>query len=147
MSLTSTPYLADPGDPGEDGLAAVDVLDGALAEEKVDVLAVREGTHEVGRVQLAGVVLLRAQGLPVSGDCIQYRVANLVANLGWVDLNFDYSTVCLILPGLMGVWQKRLGSWARWWNSQIQVNRTQVCDQMGHPVEYRDFFIRHERAD
>ena len=30
-----------------------------------------------------------------------YRVAHLVANLGWVDLNFDYSTVCLILPGLM----------------------------------------------
>ena len=25
-----------------------------------------------------------------------YRVAHLVANLGWVDLNFDYSTVCLI---------------------------------------------------
>ena len=63
-----------------------------------------------------------------------YRVAHLVANLGWVDLNFDYSTVCLILPGLMGVWQKRLGSWARWWNSQIQVNQTQVRDQMGHPV-------------
>ena len=64
-----------------------------------------------------------------------YRVAHLVANLGWVDLNFDYSTVCLILPGLMGVWQKRLGSWARWWNSQIQVNRTQVRHQMGHPVQ------------
>ena len=63
-----------------------------------------------------------------------YRVAHLVANLGWVDLNFDYSTVCLILPGLMGVWQKRLGSWARWWNCQIQVNRTQVRDQMGQPV-------------
>ena len=65
----------------------------------------------------------------------RYRVVYLVSNLGWVDLNFDYSTVCLILPGLMGVWQKRLGSWARWGNSQIQVNRTQVCDQMGHPVE------------
>ena len=29
-----------------------------------------------------------------------YRVAHRVANLGWVDLNFDYSTVCLILPEL-----------------------------------------------
>ena len=67
-------------------------------------------------------------------NCHTYRVAHLVANLGWVDLNFDYSTVCLILPGLMGVWQKRLGSWARWWNSQIQMNPTQVRDQMGHPV-------------
>ena len=52
--------LADPGDPREDGLAAVDVLDGALPEEEVDVLAVREGAHKVRRVQLAGVVLLRA---------------------------------------------------------------------------------------
>ena len=63
-----------------------------------------------------------------------YRVAHLVANLGWVDLNFDFFTLCLILPGLMGIWQKRLGSWARWWNSQIHVNRTQVQDQMDHPV-------------
>ena len=39
-----------------------------------------------------------------------YRVAHLVVNLGWVDLNFDYSTVCLILHGLMEVWQNRLGS-------------------------------------
>ena len=71
-------------------------------------------------------------------------MAHLVTNLGWVDLNFDYSTVCLILPGLMGVWQKRLGSWARWWNSQIQVNRTQVRDQMGHPVH---IFRSHARDD
>ena len=61
--------LADPGDPGEDGLAAVDVLDGALPEEEVDVVAVREGPHEIGGVQLARVVLLGAQGLPESGGC------------------------------------------------------------------------------
>ena len=72
---------------------------------------------------------------PTDNKVYTYRVAHLVANLAWVDLNFDYSTVCLVLPGLMGVWQKRLGSWARWWNSQIQVNPTQVRDQMGHPVE------------
>ena len=70
-----------------------------------------------------------------------YRVVHLVANLGWVDMNFDYSTVCLILPGLMGVWQKRLGIWARWWNSQIQVKRTQVRDQMGHPVDILFFTL------
>ena len=61
-------------------------------------------------------------GPRISSLYTDYKVAHLVANLGWVDLNFDYSTVCLILPGLMGVWQKWLGSWARWWNSQIQVN-------------------------
>ena len=29
--------------------------------------------------------------------------------LGWVDLNFEGSSVCPILPWLMGIWQKRLG--------------------------------------
>ena len=34
-----------------------------------------------------------------------YRVSHLVSDLGWVDFDFDYSTVCLILLGLMGKWQ------------------------------------------
>ena len=34
----------------------------------------------------------------------------------------------------MGIWQKWLGSWARWRNTQIKVNQTQVHEQMGHPV-------------
>ena len=33
--------------------------------------------------------------------------------LCWVDLDFDCYTVCLILPGLRGIWLKWLGSWAR----------------------------------
>ena len=28
--------------------------------------------------------------------------------LGWVDLDFDRSTVCPILTGQMGIWQKQL---------------------------------------
>ena len=52
----------------------------------------------------------------------------------WVDLNFECSTVCPILPGLVGIWQKRLARWARWWNTQININRTHVLKQMGHPV-------------
>ena len=48
--------------------------------------------------------------------------------LGFVDLNFECSTVCPILLGLMGIWQKRLGSWARWWNTEIKVNPTQVYE-------------------
>ena len=54
--------------------------------------------------------------------------------LDWVDLNFERSTVCPILPGLMGIRQKRLGRWARWCNTEIKVNPTQVLEQMGHPV-------------
>ena len=34
----------------------------------------------------------------------------------------------------MGIWQKRLGRWGGWWNTQIKANPTQVHDQMDHPV-------------
>ena len=61
--------------------------------------------------------------------------------LGFVDLDFEGSTVCPTLLGLMGIWQKRLGSWARWWNKEIiLVNPNQVSAYLGHPVEdYRVF--------
>ena len=55
--------------------------------------------------------------------------------LGFVDLDFECSTIFLTLLGLMGIWQKRLGIWARWWNTEIQVNPTQVSAHLGHPVE------------
>ena len=58
----------------------------------------------------------------------------MVADLGWVDLDFEFSTVCPILPWLMGIQQKGLGKWARWWNTEIQDSPTQVRDQMCHPV-------------
>ena len=54
--------------------------------------------------------------------------------LGWFDLNFECSTVCPILPGLIRIWQRWLGSWTRRWNTQINVNPSQVHEQMGHPV-------------
>ena len=41
--------------------------------------------------------------------------------LGCDDLNFEWSIVCAILPGLMGIWQKRMESCARWSNTQIKV--------------------------
>ena len=51
--------------------------------------------------------------------------------LGFVDLDFECSTVRPILLGLMGIWQKGLSSWTRWWNTQIGVNSTPVHEQMG----------------
>ena len=45
-----------------------------------------------------------------------YRVTLLLANLGGVDFDFFCSTLCLVLPGLMGNWQNWLSSWARWLN-------------------------------
>ena len=48
--------------------------------------------------------------------------------------DFECSTVCPILFGLMGIWQKRLGSSAWWWNTKInQPNPGH--ELMGHPVE------------
>ena len=62
-----------------------------------------------------------------NGDCIgdPFREVNTffplqgvpcAHRLGFVDLDLECSTVCLTLLGLMGIWQKRLGSWARRWN-------------------------------
>ena len=53
--------------------------------------------------------------------------------LGFDDLDFKCSTLYPTLPGLMGIWQKRLDSWARG-TSQIKVNPTQVSAHLGHPV-------------
>ena len=64
----------------------------------------------------------------------QYRVAHLVVDLGWVQSDFEHCNVCPVLPWLMEIWQKGLGNWARWWNTEIQVNPTQVRHQMGHLV-------------
>ena len=56
----------------------------------------------------------------------------MLVQLGWVDLDFECSTVCPILPGLKGIWQKWLGSRARWRSTKIKVNPTQVHEQMVH---------------
>ena len=53
--------------------------------------------------------------------------------LGFVDLYFKCSTVCPTLFGLMVIWQNRLGSWARWWNTEIKVKPTQVYKDLGGP--------------
>ena len=70
--------------------------------------------------------------------CQHYRVSLPNGRrLGCVDLYFECSTVCPILPRLWGIWQKWLCRWARWWNIQIKVNPTQVYDQLGHPVFFQ----------
>ena len=60
-------------------------------------------------------------------------MSRLLGDLG-VEIDFECSTVCPILPGLMGIWQKGLGSYAIWWNTKIKVSPTHVYEQMGHPV-------------
>ena len=50
-----------------------------------------------------------------------------------VDLNFGCFTVCPILPGLMGIWQKWLDSWARWVEHPNQSQPTQGPRALGTP--------------
>ena len=65
---------------------------------------------------------------------IKYREVHLLANLGWVDFDFGCSTLCLVLPGLMGYWQNWLSSWEEGGTSQIKVNPTEVRQEMNPPV-------------
>ena len=46
--------------------------------------------------------------------------------LGFVDLDFECSTVCTTLLGLMVIWQRWLCSWTKWWNTEIKVSPSQV---------------------
>ena len=41
----------------------------------------------------------------------------------------------------MGIWQKWLGSWTRWWNTKIKVNPTQLHEQLVHPVLSRSEIV------
>lgn len=58
---TTRVILAQAGDSRVDGFAAVRVLDGHFAEEKVDKVVRLERADELGRVEPLGVVLHRAQ--------------------------------------------------------------------------------------
>ena len=50
-------------------------------------------------------------------------------------MDFECSTVCPTLLGVIGIWQKRLGSWARWRNKEIKGNPTQVSGHLENPEE------------
>ena len=43
--------------------------------------------------------------------------------LGFDDLDFECSTVCPTLLGVVGIRLEQLGIWASWWNSEIKVNQ------------------------
>ena len=47
------------------------------------------------------------------GSTEKYRVTQQVSHLGWVDSDFGFSTVCLILLGLMRNRQNGHSSWER----------------------------------
>ena len=59
------------------------------------------------RLRQFGVTNTDGQSLFWGMSCLQGDSSG--RGLGWVDMNFECSTVCPILPGLMGIWQKRLG--------------------------------------
>ena len=61
-----------------------------------------------------------------------YRVSHL-----WTGL----SSVTLSAKFCLGKWEFGRSGWARWWNTQIKVNLTQVHEQMGHPVVSMNNFV------
>ena len=60
-----------------------------------------------------------------------------LVDLGFVDSDFGSSAVCLILLGLMVIWQNRLSSWAGCRDINFQVNPNQARELINHPVVYR----------
>ena len=64
---------------------------------------------------------------------LTYRVAHLLANLGWVDIDLCCSTLCLVLLGLIGNWQKLLSRWARGWSTPNQSQPNAVSQRKGPP--------------
>ena len=65
---------------------------------------------EKSKLQRPQLVVQRCHSLGSAVSVNQLQGVPTACGLGWVDLDFECSTVCPIGPGLMGMWQKRLGS-------------------------------------
>ena len=63
-------------------------------------------------------------------NSLLYRVAHLLANLGWVDLDLG-------VPLAVGRYCSYLLPKQDGGTSQINVNPTQVCDRQSRPVLHR----------
>ena len=68
---------------------------------------------------------LNSSSLTEEGLC---RVILVFCYLGWVENDFQFSTVCRLLLGLLRIWQNGLLSWAKW------RYPTKVTDHQGQPL-------------
>ena len=59
-------------------------------------------------------------------DTVKVQGVPCAHGLGWVDLNFECSAVCPIMPWPMHDGLKWLGCRERWWNNKIKVGPTQT---------------------
>ena len=61
--------------------------------------------------------------------------------MGWVDYDFGYSSVCLVLLGQMGIWQKRLVNRAKKWNIiKLKSQPNQGTQKLEPPCTYQKKF-------
>ena len=67
-----------------------------------------------------------------------YRVTHLLANLGWVDLDLECST---ILPSCSASSANCPSAQAEGGTSKIKVNPTQICQKMCHPVLWLNLYF------
>ena len=63
-----------------------------------------------------------------------YKVARLVADLGWVDLDFSAPTSKTLVQPLLPNFNQPKQRGADSGTLKIKVYTTKVCDQMSHPV-------------
>ena len=80
-------------------------------------------------------VLIVGRTILWSYECPILQDVPCAHRLGFVDFVYQCSNVFPTLLGLMGIWQKQLGSWATWWNTEIKTNPTQGHKLMGRPVD------------
>ena len=87
--------------------------------QKFTVLVQAVWPYLYPRTFQAGPTVPKVQGVPCA------------RRLGCVDFDFECSTACPTLLGLLGIWQKWLGKMVEHRNN---VNPTQVYEHMGRPV-------------
>ena len=99
---------------------------------------VSEIQRQIGKASQFGSIWLAKNGTnkrvetlfvePLNGprhEDREYRVTLVVEYLGWDDYHFGHSTASRAVSAWQrGAWQDWLGSCARWWNIQINVNPT-----------------------
>ena len=91
--------------PGENGDNAPDATDGEPDKKKAKMSAEEKGGGG-GEIRVRFMDSSH-ENLNISQvlNLMNYRVAHLVANLGWVDVDLCCSTLCIVLPGALGCWE------------------------------------------
>ena len=88
---------------------------------------------EAGGYHMVVVGEQEARHVVLHFEFTTYRASHVLVDwVGWVDLNFKCSTVCPILSGLMGIWQKWLGRWVTAKSKSTQPRSKSTLDTLNY---------------